>query len=97
MAKKKIDKKTRQGVLKAHSDGLSAKMIAELFGISRSSVNRIVKDTGPRDTQERVTWKTAERERLKKLEDLERRINLLEERVIDLIDRRIRTGPCRSR
>lgn len=84
MAKKRIDEKTRQGVLAAHSKGVTGKIIAEQFGISVSSVKRIVKGKGSQDRQKRVTGRTAGGERLKKLEDLERRINLLEKRILEL-------------
>ncbi|MDB9822963.1 helix-turn-helix domain-containing protein [Deltaproteobacteria bacterium] len=97
MAGKRIDERTKQEVLKAHSEGLSGKMIAEGYGISRSSVNRIIKAKGPQDSSQKVMGTKPGREGLKKLEDLERRIMQLEKRIMELRAGRKTTGSCRSR
>jgi hypothetical protein len=96
MAGKRIDEITRQAVLGAHSEGLSVKMLVEKFNISRSSVNRILKDSSPQKSIRKINRTGERRERLKKLKDLERRINLLEKKILDLRAERNRTGSCRS-
>ena len=92
MAGKRIDEITRQAVLRAYSEGLSVKMLVEKFSISRSSVNRILKGTSPQKSIKKISRTGEERERLQKLKDLERRINLLEKKILELRAGKNKTG-----
>lgn len=80
MARKKIDEKIRQKVIEAQASGLPMRKIAKEFGVGLSSVHRIVKEKGP----EKVQKKTSKAERLKKIEDIERRIADLEKKILGL-------------
>ena len=88
MPGKKIDEKTKQNVIKSYENGVPKKKIAERFGISLSSVGRIVKKKAKPDVKA---------ERQKRIEDLERRIEVLENRILELRAGRKTTGFCRSR
>ena len=80
MARKKIDEKIRQKVIEAQASGLPMRKIAKEFGVGLSSVHRIVKEKGP----EKVQKKMSKAERLKKIEDIERRIADLEKKILGL-------------
>ena len=82
MPGKKIDKKTKQGVITAYENGSSRKKIAERFGISLSSVGRIVKKKVPKHTHEEKTKTDTKTERQKRVADLERRIAELEKKIL---------------
>ena len=83
MPGKKIDEKIRQDVIKAYENGVSRKKIAERFGVSLSSVGRIVKKKVPKHSHENKTETDTKTERQKRIEDLERRINELEKKVLE--------------
>lgn len=79
MVRKRIDERLKKEVMEARASGLSLRKIADQFGISPSSVSRIIKEKGPPETtQEKKT------ERQRKIEDLERRIARLEKKILDL-------------
>ena len=84
MAGKRIDDITRQKIKEAHANGLSMRKIAREFGIGSSSVDRIVKEKGPHNTQSDKTEKRGKTERQIKIETLERRINELEKKILGL-------------
>jgi DNA invertase Pin-like site-specific DNA recombinase len=79
--RKKIVEKIKQDVIKAHENGVPRKKIAERFGISLSSVGRIVKKKAPEHSHETETDTKTERQ--KGIEDLERRINELEIKILE--------------
>jgi transposase len=84
MSRKKIDDSIKRKVIQDHGNGISMAKIAEKYGISRSSVGRIVKsNTLKQDTQEKEPNKEKS-ERQKKIEDLEKRILDLERRILDM-------------
>lgn len=83
MAKKRIDETVRQEVIKDHKDGLSQRKIAEKFGISHSSVGRIINEKGLQPSGEHVPEAKGKTERQRKIEDLERRIAALEKKILD--------------
>ena len=83
MPGKKIDEKIKQDVIKAYENGVSRKKIAERFGVSLSSVGRIVKKKVPKHNHEKKTETDTKTERQKRIEDLERRINELEKKVLE--------------
>ena len=84
MAKKKIDETTKQEVIKAQANGVSRKKIAEKYGISLSSVSRIVKREGQQHSQEKGIQTKGKTERQKRIEDLERRIAILDKKILEL-------------
>ncbi|MFC1862620.1 helix-turn-helix domain-containing protein [Thermodesulfobacteriota bacterium] len=79
----KIDEKIKQDVIKAYENGVPRKKIAERFGISLSSVGRIVKKKVPKHSHEKKTETDTKTERQKRIEDLERRIFELEKKILD--------------
>jgi len=83
MPGKQIDEKVRQNVIKAYANGVPRKKIAERFGISLSSVGRIVKKKVPKHSYEKKRGPGAKTERQKKIEDLERRIGELEKKILE--------------
>lgn len=81
MARKKIDDAIRQKVTKAHASGLPMRKIAEEYGVSLSSVSRIVKEEGaPVAVQEPRLDKERE-EKKKRIEQIEKRIAELEQKI----------------
>ena len=84
MAGKKIDDAIRQKVQEAHARGLSMRKIAKEFGIGSSSVDRIVKEKGLQKLSNDKTKKTGKTERQKKIEELERRLAELENKILAL-------------
>jgi len=78
MARRKIDESVKQKIVEARASGLSLKKIADQFGISTTSVSRIIKDKGPPKTAEKKT------DRQKRIEALEIRIADLEKKILDL-------------
>jgi transposase len=84
MARRKIDETTKQEVINAHANGISRKKIAEQFGISLSSVSRIVKGKVKQNNNEKGMYEKGKTERQKRIEDLERRIAILEKKILEL-------------
>jgi transposase len=84
MVRKKIDETTKQEVIKAHASGVSRKKIAEKYGISLSSVSRIVKREGQQHGQEQGIQTKGKTERQKRIDDLERRIAILDKKILEL-------------
>jgi transposase len=93
MAKQKIDEETRQKVCTAHASGIPMRKIAKEYGISLSSVSRVVNEKSPQKIQS-VPKKPAKKakskktERQKKIEELERKIAELEKKVLEVEDKR---------
>jgi len=83
MPGKKIDEKIKQNVIKAYENGVPKKKIAEQFGISLSSVGRMVKKKVPKYGHEKKDKPNVKTERQKKIEGLERRIAELEKKIIE--------------
>ena len=83
MPRNKIDEKIKQDVIKAHEKGVPRKNIAERFGISLSSVGRIVKKKILKHSHEKKTNTDTKTERQKRIEDLERRIIELEKKILE--------------
>jgi len=84
MAKKKIDETIRKKVMEAHASGVPMRKVAKECGVSVSSVHRIVKEKGPQKVQEKITKRMTKAERLKRIEELERKIAELEKKILDL-------------
>ncbi len=78
MVRKKIDESVKQKVIEARASGLSPKKIADQFGISTTSVGRIIKDKGPLETAGKQT------DRQRRIEAVEKRIAQLEKKILDL-------------
>ncbi len=78
MVRKKIDESVKQKVIEARASGLSLKKIADQFGISTTSVGRIIKDKGPLE----IAGKQTDRQR--RIEAVEKRIAQLEKKILDL-------------
>jgi len=81
---KKISEEVRQEVAKAHDAGHSKKSIAERFGISVSSVTRIVREGGSSNAESAKAPppKSQSPEVLKKIAEVERRIEALERKIL---------------
>lgn len=85
MGGKRIDESVKRKVREAHGSGLSRKEIAKRFGISPTSVSRIVKETSAAKISEKPVEPTSapeQEERDKKIEEIERRILDLEKRSL---------------
>ena len=83
MPRNKIDEKIKQDVIKACEDGTPRKKIAEQFGISLSSVGRIVKEKVTKQSHEKKPEADTKKERQKRIEDLEIRIIELEIKILE--------------
>jgi len=84
MARKKIDETIRQKVLKAEASGLSMRKIAKEYGVSLSSVSRIVKEEGAPKAQQEVIPEKDRAERKKRIQALEKRIAELEKKIFEI-------------
>ncbi|MGD8386908.1 MAG: helix-turn-helix domain-containing protein [Desulfobacteraceae bacterium] len=80
---KRISEEVRQGVAKAHDAGHSKKSIADRFGISVSSVTRIVREGGSKGAKSAKAPPTQSQspEVQKKIAEVERRIAALERKI----------------
>ncbi len=88
MSRKKIDDSIRRKVIRDYDAGISRIKIAEKYGISRSSVGRIVRNNIPkRDRQNKETDKDR-KERQRRIENLEKRILDLEKKILEMEKRR---------
>jgi predicted transcriptional regulator len=83
MAGKRIDDAIKEKVIQDHADGTTKKAIAENLGISVSSVSRIIEANSPGNKSVYQTGPRDKTERQKKIEDIERRIALLEKRILE--------------
>jgi predicted transcriptional regulator len=83
MGGKKIDETVKQGVISDHKNGVSRKKIAEKFGISLSSVSKIVKEKPPQLSEIEVIQTKVKTKRQMKIEALERRIAELERKILE--------------
>ena len=81
MARKKIDDSLKKEIIGAHKEGLTQKKIAEKFGISTTSVSRIIKSHASVDDQKKKNETGEKSERLKRIEAVEKRILQLEKRI----------------
>ena len=85
MARKKIDDSLKKEIVDAHKEGLTQKKIAEKFGISTTSVSRIIKSHASGGSQKKEKEAGKKSERLKKIEVIEKRILQLEKRIDSFI------------
>ena len=83
MARKKIDEKITESIIKAHASGQPMRKIAKEFEVGLSTVHRIVKEKGPRKVQKGIPKETSKAERLKRIKELEGRIAELEKKILD--------------
>lgn len=85
MAGKKIDDIMKKGIIEASKEGLTQKKIAEKFGISTTSVSRVIKsfNSGEHQLKEKKAGKKSERS--KRIEAIENRILKLEKKIDSLI------------
>ena len=81
---KRIPERVRREVVKAYDEGLSKKRIADRFGISSSSVTRIVKEKGSSNPEggNDSPAQTDSPEVRKKIAEVERRIEALERKIL---------------
>ena len=81
---KRISEDVRQKVAKACDTGLSKKSVADRFGISVSSVTRIVQERGSSNTESANAppAQTPSPEVQKKIAEVERRIAALERKIL---------------
>lgn len=84
MAQKKIDETIRQKVIKAEASGLPMRKIAKEYGVSLSSVSRIVKEEGVPKAQQEVIAEKDRAERKKRIVELEKRIAELEKKIFEI-------------
>ena len=84
MPGKRIDENTKEKVRDAFSEGRTRKEISEKYGISPRSITRIVAGKTSRGGQEKGAGSNDNDVRRKRIEDIERRLELLEKRILDL-------------
>lgn len=84
MARKKIDETIRQKVIKAEASGLPMRKIAKEYGVSLSSVSRIVKEEGVPKAQQEIIAEKDRAERKKRIQELEKRIAELEKKIFEI-------------
>ena len=82
MPRKIIDEKTKQDVIQTYENGIPRKKIAEEFGISLSSVGRIVRNKATTQSHEKKTVPDIKTEKQKRIEDLERKIAEVEKKIL---------------
>ena len=83
MARKMIEKTTKKKVMEEYSNGVSRKKIAEKYGISLSSVARIIQQKSSQQGQEKTIKTEVATERQKRIEALEIRIAELEKKILE--------------
>jgi len=81
MVRKKIDDLIKKGILDAHKEGLTQKKIAEKFGVSTTSVSRVIKSHAPTEPQQGKKEAGKKSERSKRIEAIEKRIQQLEKKL----------------
>lgn len=81
MARKKIDDSLKKEIVDAHKEGLTQKKIAEKFGISTTSVSRIIKSHASGSRKQKRKKSKSKSERLQRIEAVEKRILQLEKRL----------------
>ncbi len=84
MARKKIDEAIRQKVIKAQERGLPMRQIASEYGVSLSSVSRIVKEEGAPGAVKEAQLDKEREERKKRIAQIEKRITELEQKIREL-------------
>jgi DNA-binding transcriptional MerR regulator len=84
MARKKIDETIRQKVLKAQASGLPMRKIAKEYGVSLSSVSRIVKEEGVPKAQQETKAEKDRAAKKKRIQELEKRIAELEKKIFEI-------------
>lgn len=84
MAQKKINETIRQKVIEAEASGLPMRKIAKEYGVSLSSVSRIVKEEGAPKAQQGVIAEKDRAERKKRIVELEKRIAELEKKIFEI-------------
>ena len=84
MARTKIDEPIRQKVIEAHASGLPMRKIAKEYGVSLSSVSRIVKEQGAPKAQQEAIVEKDRAGRKKRIEELEKRIAELEKNISEI-------------
>jgi len=89
MAGKKIDHTVREKIVETYDKGVPRKKIAEQFGVSVSSVGRIIRAREGRDGR---PGSGANDETAKKIAEIERRIAELEQKIMEREARR--KGSC---
>lgn len=85
MTVKKIDDSIKAQVIDSHNKGFSRKDISEKFGISLTSVGRIINSQIPGPDRESGKKSPGNSERMRKIEDLEKRVLQLEKKIELLI------------
>lgn len=84
MARKKIDDNLKKEIIGAHKEGLTQKKIAEKFGISTTSVSRIIKSHASGSHEPKRKKSKIKSGRLQRIEAVEKRILQLEKRIDSL-------------
>jgi len=84
MAVKRISDDVRRKVAEAYAEGRTRKNIAETYGISPTSVSRIVKERGavPRGPAKPAPKTVQSPEKQRKQVEMERRVRELEEKIL---------------
>lgn len=82
MAKKRIDQAVREKVIEDHGSGLSMRKISARYGMSLSSVSRIVNEQSPRKAPRSAGGHSAKADRQRRIEELERRLDALERKIL---------------
>ena len=86
MARKTIDESVKKKISKAHANGDPMRKIAREFGVSLSSVHRIVKSETTKTGRKTVSKTSDKKERKKRIAELEKKIAKLEKKIWEIED-----------
>jgi len=86
MARKTIDENVKKKISKAHANGNPMRKIAREFGVSLSSVHRIVKSETEKTGQKTVSKASEKEKRKKRIAELEKKIANLEKKIREIED-----------
>jgi IS30 family transposase len=84
MARKIIDENVKKKISEAHANGEPMRKIAKEFGVSVSSVHRIVKGETAETSRKTVVKTSAKEERKKRIKELEKKISRLEKKILEI-------------
>jgi len=84
MARKTIDESVKKQISESHAKGNPMRKIAREFGISLSSVHRIVTGETAKTPKSKVSKSRDKEERKKKIAELEKKIAALEKKIQEI-------------
>lgn len=88
MARKTIDESVKKKISESHAKGDPMRKIAREFGVSLSSVHRIVTGETTKTTKSKISKPRDKEERKKKIAELEKKIGELEKKIQEIEERK---------